>query len=107
MRTSPSIVPRDHDQDVYLVLDDFGGRMGMAWRETDPADTNLKTVIRDLLDGSMPTRSASSLSTRQRAGRATSPRKSPGNFEPAATARVGTCRTAYGTLSTASIAAGD
>jgi hypothetical protein len=51
MRTSPSIVPRDHDQDVYLVLDDFGGRMGMAWRETDPADTNLKTVIRDLLDG--------------------------------------------------------
>jgi hypothetical protein len=46
---SPSIVP-DHDQDVYLVLDDFG-RQGLAWRETDLEDTDLETVIRHLLEG--------------------------------------------------------
>jgi hypothetical protein len=50
MRTSPSIVPHDDDQDTHLVLDDFG-RLGLARRETDPSDTNLETVIRDLLDG--------------------------------------------------------
>jgi hypothetical protein len=32
----------------WMILADA---LGMAWRETDPADTNLKTVIRDLLDG--------------------------------------------------------
>ena len=51
MRNSPSIVPRDDDQNIYLVLDDFGGRLGLAWRETDPSDTELETVIRDLVDG--------------------------------------------------------
>ena len=34
MRT-PSIVPHDAERDTYLVLDDFGGRLGCAWRETD------------------------------------------------------------------------
>ena len=34
MRT-PSIVPDDAERDTYLVLDDFGGRLGCAWRETD------------------------------------------------------------------------
>jgi hypothetical protein len=51
MRTSLSIVPHDDDQEIYLVLDDFGGRAGMAWRETDPSDTSVEAVIRDLLDG--------------------------------------------------------
>ena len=51
MRTSPSIVPRDDEQDTYLALDDFGGRLGLAWRETDPSDTSYETVIRHLLDG--------------------------------------------------------
>ena len=27
---SPSIVPRQANQDTYLVLDDFGGRLGRA-----------------------------------------------------------------------------
>ena len=49
--SSPSIVPRDDDQDTYLVMDDFGGRLGLAWHETDPNDTDLDTVICDLLDG--------------------------------------------------------
>jgi hypothetical protein len=51
MRTSPSIVPRDDDQDVYLIMDDFGGRLGRAWRETEAGATDRETVIRDLLDG--------------------------------------------------------
>ncbi len=51
MRRSPSIVPPGNDQDVYLVLDDFGGRIGQAWRETDVESTRLEAVIADLLDG--------------------------------------------------------
>ena len=51
MRTSPSIVPRDDDQDIYLVMDDFGGRLGRVWRETEPDSTERETLIRDLLDG--------------------------------------------------------
>jgi hypothetical protein len=49
MRASPSIVPGS-DQDVYLVVDDFGSH-GRAWRETDVEDTDLETVISDLLEG--------------------------------------------------------
>jgi hypothetical protein len=48
---SPSIVPPGNDQDVYLVLDDFGGRLGQAWRETNADATRLETVVADLLDG--------------------------------------------------------
>jgi hypothetical protein len=48
---SPSIVPPGNDQDVYLVLDDFDGRMGQAWRETAVESTRLEAVIADLLDG--------------------------------------------------------
>jgi hypothetical protein len=39
------------DVDVYLVLDDFGGRFGRAWRETDEDRTDRRTVITDLIDG--------------------------------------------------------
>jgi len=31
------------DRDVYLVLDDFGGRLGRAWRETDEDQTDRAT----------------------------------------------------------------
>jgi len=53
MRTSnwtPSIVPSDNDQTVYLVADDFG-RLGRAWPEADYETTDLETVIQDLLTG--------------------------------------------------------
>ena len=50
MRTSPSIAPHG-PQDTYLVLDDFGGRIGGAWRETDEQATDRETLIRDLLAG--------------------------------------------------------
>jgi hypothetical protein len=46
---TPSIVPND-DQNVYLVVDDFG-RNGRAWREADVENTDLETVILDLLEG--------------------------------------------------------
>jgi hypothetical protein len=51
MRRSPSIVPRAASRDTYLVLDDFGGPLGRAWRETDEEDTNRETLIRDLMEG--------------------------------------------------------
>jgi hypothetical protein len=47
---TPSIVPKDHDQDVYLIVDDFG-RNGRAWREADVETTDLETIILDLLEG--------------------------------------------------------
>jgi hypothetical protein len=47
---APSIVPDGDDQNVYLVVDDFG-RNGRAYRETDVEDADLETVIVDLLDG--------------------------------------------------------
>ena len=41
---TPSIVPNDNDETVYLVADDFG-RLGRAWRETDYGATDLETVF--------------------------------------------------------------
>jgi hypothetical protein len=35
--TSPSIVP-----DTYLVLEDFGAKLGRAWRETDAEATTMR-----------------------------------------------------------------
>src|SRR5438045_294285 len=49
MRSSPSIVSGG-DHDVYLVVDDFGSH-GLAWRESNVGDTDLETVINDLLEG--------------------------------------------------------
>ena len=50
MRTSPSIAPNGTEQDIYLVLDDFG-HLGKAWRETDEAGAGRATLVRNLLDG--------------------------------------------------------
>ena len=50
MRQSPSIIPGSVDHDIYLVEDDFG-RKGRCWPETDVEDTDLDTVIADMLDG--------------------------------------------------------
>jgi hypothetical protein len=47
---TPSIIPNDNDETVYLVADDFG-RLGRAWREADYEVTDLETVIQDLLTG--------------------------------------------------------
>jgi hypothetical protein len=50
MRASPSIAPDRPDQDIYLVLDDFG-TLGRAWRETDEDGADRATLVRDLLAG--------------------------------------------------------
>ena len=44
------IVPYGADQTVYLVVDHFGG-LGTAYRETDVEQTDLETVINDLMFG--------------------------------------------------------
>jgi hypothetical protein len=52
MCASPSISPAPpDDQDVYLVLDDFGGRLGRTWRESPEERTGRDQVLTDLLDG--------------------------------------------------------
>jgi hypothetical protein len=33
------------------LLDLFRGRLGRAWRETDVENTDLETIVTDLLDG--------------------------------------------------------
>jgi hypothetical protein len=50
IRWMRSIVANDNDHDVYLVVDDFG-RNGRCYRETNVEDTDLETVIADLLSG--------------------------------------------------------
>jgi Ni,Fe-hydrogenase maturation factor len=51
-RTSwtPSIVPNDQDQTVYLVVDDFGPA-GFSLHETNLDRTDLESVISDLMSG--------------------------------------------------------
>jgi hypothetical protein len=52
---TPSIVPNDHDQTVYLVMDDLG-KSGRVCREADVEDTDLEAVVLDLLEGQYPRR---------------------------------------------------
>ncbi len=50
MRRSPTIVPAQlDDRDVYLVLNDYGERLGRAWVELPEDDTSCESVIRDLM----------------------------------------------------------
>ena len=45
---TPSIVPTDHDQTIYLVVNNFR-HLGTA--ETDVEQADLETVITDLMSG--------------------------------------------------------
>jgi hypothetical protein len=47
---TPSIVPTDYDQTIYLVVNNFGD-LGTAFTETDVERANLETVITDLMSG--------------------------------------------------------
>ena len=47
---TPSIVPGDDDQNIYLVADDLG-RTGRIWSEADFERTDLEAVTLDLLEG--------------------------------------------------------
>jgi hypothetical protein len=46
----PSIVPSEDDQNVYIVLDDFG-QNGRAYRETDLERADLEAVVMGMLEG--------------------------------------------------------
>jgi hypothetical protein len=56
---TPSIVPNEADQNVYLVEDCFD-RLGCCWGEVDSESTELSTVIAELMPGSITTPAASS-----------------------------------------------
>ena len=47
---TPSIVPNGADQTVYLVVDRFG-QLGSVYRETEVEQTDLETIITDLMNG--------------------------------------------------------
>jgi len=61
MRRSPSIARHFSEQDTYLVLDDFRGRIGHSWRETEGDATDRETLILNLLSGEYKNRFASCL----------------------------------------------
>lgn len=46
----PSLVPSE-EETVYLVLDSFGGHLGICYREACVGATEVETVINDLLKG--------------------------------------------------------
>ena len=59
MSRAPSIAPHVPEKDTYFVLDDFGGRIGRAWRETDEDAVDRETLILNLLSGEYKNRFAS------------------------------------------------
>jgi hypothetical protein len=95
---TPSIVSKGHDQNVYLVVDDFG-RNGRAYREADVEATDLETVIADLLDGQYKNRSGSSVSTPPRSGRRMYRPTWRTSCVTGAICKCATCRSSYRTLS--------
>ena len=46
---TPSIVPNDQDQTVYLVMDNY--KSGCVWHQTDEDRTDLEAVIMAMLEG--------------------------------------------------------
>ena len=47
---TPSIVPNSHDQNFYLVINNYEN-LGTAFPETDVDKADLETVITDLMSG--------------------------------------------------------
>jgi hypothetical protein len=47
---TPSIVPNGHDQNVYLVINNYG-KVGTAFAETDIGEADLETTLSDLMIG--------------------------------------------------------
>jgi hypothetical protein len=46
----PSIVPNAHDQNFYIVVNNYG-KLGPAFAETDLGEADLETTIADLMSG--------------------------------------------------------
>jgi hypothetical protein len=47
---TPSIVPNGHDQNVYLVINNYG-KVGTAFAETDIGEADFETTLSDLMNG--------------------------------------------------------
>ena len=47
---TPSIVPNGHDQNFYLVINNYG-TLGPAFAETDLGEADLETTVSDLMNG--------------------------------------------------------
>jgi hypothetical protein len=93
MRSSPSIAPSAPDDiDIYLVLDQLGGRLGRVWRESDEEATDRKTLVTDLLDGQYKDPARIVAFTPPSAGREMFQRSSPMRLSIAAAWMVLTCR---------------
>jgi hypothetical protein len=71
MRRSPPLAPGapQHDVTVHIVVDDFG-ELGRAYRETDEAEADERTIIDDILTDSIRGPFGSLPSRRQSNGRA-------------------------------------
>ena len=71
MRRSPPLAPGapSYDRTVYIVLDDFG-ELGRAYRETDEAEADERTVIDNFISGqySRPVRVVAFNTTRRSSG---------------------------------------
>jgi hypothetical protein len=48
--STPAIIPYGADQTVYLVVDRFGA-LGTVYRETEVEQTDLETIIADIISG--------------------------------------------------------
>ena len=77
---TPSIVPVDYDETVYLVADDFG-RIGRAWGEADYEARTWRLSFRICLPASIAIHSVWSPSTLPSAGQETFPKMSLANYE--------------------------
>ena len=53
MRTKTPLAPRmyQYDVTVYLVLDQFRGGLGSAYRETDESEADENTIIENIING--------------------------------------------------------
>ena len=55
MRTETTLVPHEqqykYDVIVHLVLDQFGGWLGRAYRETDENEADENTIIENIING--------------------------------------------------------
>jgi hypothetical protein len=78
---TPSIIRGGNSETVYLVADDFGD-LGFCWRAT-VGETELETVIVDLLRASTAIRFGLSASTPLKAGPATSRGRSQARYNTA------------------------
>jgi hypothetical protein len=93
---TPLLVPYGADQAVYLVIERFAG-LGTVCRETEVEQTDLETVVADLMSGHSTTRPPSSPSTRLSIGRRTSRNISPSKFRPVAILKASPFRKIFGT----------